>query len=122
MLWDSYVDGTKLILSYHSADGEEGFPGHLVVNVSFELTKANEFKIIFFAATTKPTFVNLTNHSYFNLAGDNAGANELYKHVVSINADKTTDVDKDSIPTGKSLVVFFFLNNIFFLRKIASRS
>jgi aldose 1-epimerase len=94
------VDGNKLILSYHSADLEEGYPGDLVVHTIFELTDSNEFLVEFKATTTKPTYVNLTNHSYFNLAGHNAGAAELYKHVVCINADQITDVDEDSIPTG----------------------
>lgn len=56
--------------------------------------------MVFKATTTKPTFVNLTNHSYFNLAGEDKGADELNKHIVSINADQITEVDKDSIPTG----------------------
>lgn len=88
-------------MSYDSPDNEEGFPGNVLVNVSFELTPLNDFKVEFSATTTKPTFVNLTNHSYFNLAGHNKGATELYKHVVSINADTITETDQNSIPTGK---------------------
>lgn len=99
--WDYYVKGNKVIMSYNSADGEEGFPGDVLTQVTFELTSDNKFLVDFSATTTKPTFVNLTNHSYFNLAGHNAGAEELYKHIVSINADYTTEVNKDSIPTGK---------------------
>jgi aldose 1-epimerase len=105
VVWEHFVDGNKLILSYHSADLEEGYPGDLVVHTIFELTDSNEFLVEFKATTTKPTYVNLTNHSYFNLAGHNAGAAELYKHVVCINADQITDVDEDSIPTGKLLPV-----------------
>lgn len=78
--------------------------------------------MIFKATTTKPTYVNLTNHSYFNLAGESKGADELYKHVVSINADQITEVDKDSIPTGicmwMSIVLFHILFFIFFLGKL----
>ncbi|XP_023014433.2 galactose mutarotase [Leptinotarsa decemlineata] len=103
--WDHYVNGTKVVLSYLSRDNEEGYPGDVLVNVSFELTNMNEFLVDFTATSTKPTFVNLTNHSYFNLAGHNKGAGELYKHVVSINADYTTDVDDNSIPSGKLLPV-----------------
>ncbi|KAK9883671.1 hypothetical protein WA026_001840 [Henosepilachna vigintioctopunctata] len=103
--WDYIIQDTKVTMSYLSKDKEEGFPGDLITHVSFILTESNEFKIEFMAHTTKPTFVNLTNHSYFNLAGHNKGAAELYKHVVSINADQTTDVDKDSIPSGKLLKV-----------------
>ncbi|GJQ66785.1 hypothetical protein Trydic_g18554 [Trypoxylus dichotomus] len=105
VLWEAYAVGSKVIMSYDSADGEEGFPGNLLVNLTFELTAENEFKMVYKATTTKPTYVNLTNHSYFNLAGDNKGAEELYKHVVSINANAITEVDANAIPTGKILPV-----------------
>lgn len=87
-------------MSHHSPDGDQGFPGDLLVNLTFELTEENEFKMDYKATTTKPTYVNLTNHSYFNLAGEGAGADGLYKHVVCINADATTEVDANAIPTG----------------------
>lgn len=102
--WNYYVCGTRVVLSYLSRDGEEGYPGDVLVNVSFELTNDNEFLVDFKATSSKPTFVNLTNHSYFNLAGHNKGAEEMYKHVISINADYTTDVDDNSIPSGKKEV------------------
>lgn len=114
MVWDYIIlDGKKVVMTYLSKDKEEGFPGDVLVSVSYELTEKNELLVEFKATSTKPTFVNLTNHSYFNLAGHNKGAEELYKHVVSINADQITDVDKDSIPTGKLLSV---TGNIFDLR------
>ncbi|XP_063924261.1 galactose mutarotase-like isoform X2 [Zophobas morio] len=100
VIWEHFVDGNKVVMSYHSPDMEEGYPGDLVVHTTFELTDTSEFRVEFKATTTKPTYVNLTNHSYFNLAGHNTGASELYKHVVSINADRITAVDKDCIPTG----------------------
>ncbi|CAG9865559.1 unnamed protein product [Phyllotreta striolata] len=103
--WNHHVEGTKVVLSYLSMDGDEGFPGDVVANVSFDLTDDNEFLVDFKATCTKPTYVNLTNHSYFNLAGHGKGADELYKHVVTINSDRTTEVDCDSIPTGKLLPV-----------------
>lgn len=87
-------------MSYDSPDGDEGFPGNVLVNLTFELTQLNEFKMDYKVVTTKPTYVNLTNHSYFNLAGDNKGAGELYNHIVSINADSITEVDSNAIPTG----------------------
>nr|CAH7729459.1 unnamed protein product [Callosobruchus chinensis] len=111
--WNHYVCGNKVVMSYLSKDMEEGYPGDVLVHVSFELTDENEFLIDFWASTTKPTFVNLTNHSYFNLAGHNKGVEELLKHEVCINADKITEVDKDSIPTGKLLPV---KNTVFDLR------
>lgn len=66
--------------------------------------------MLFAASTTKATYVNLTNHSYFNLAGEDKGADELNKHIVAINADKITEVDKDSIPTGTFAFVFFLIS------------
>ncbi|CAH1100883.1 unnamed protein product [Psylliodes chrysocephalus] len=103
--WNHYIQGTKVVLSYISVDKEEGFPGDVIVNASFELTNDNEFLVNYKATTTKPTYVNLTNHSYFNLAGQSKGSEELYKHEISINSDSTTDVDNNSIPTGKILPV-----------------
>lgn len=113
--WNHYVDGTKVVLSYLSKDMEEGYPGDVLVNISFELTKNNEFLVDFKATSSKPTFVNLTNHSYFNLAGHSKGAEELYKHVVSINADYTTDTDENSIPSGKfqSVLLGYFNGRLF---------
>lgn len=99
------MSDSKVIMSYHSADMEEGYPGDLVVHAIFELKDPNEFAIEYKAATTKPTYVNLTNHSYFNLAGHDSGADEIYKHVVYINADHITELDKENIPTGKLLPV-----------------
>ncbi|XP_017768471.1 PREDICTED: aldose 1-epimerase [Nicrophorus vespilloides] len=111
--WDYYVSGNRVVFSLDSADGDEGYPGNVLVNVSCELTNSNEFLLDFSATTTKPTVVNLTNHSYFNLAGHEKGAQEIYKHEVSINADRITEVDEDFIPTGKLLPV---CNTIFDLR------
>ncbi|XP_072381446.1 galactose mutarotase-like [Diabrotica undecimpunctata] len=101
VVWDYSITGNQLTLSYLSPDLEEGYPGSLVVNVTFELTVSNMFIINYKAMTTKPTVVNLTNHSYFNLAGNDAGAKELYEHVVRINADHITPVDDSLIPTGQ---------------------
>lgn len=100
VVWESYIAGNKLVLSYHAADLEEGYPGDLVVHTIYELTDNNELLVDFKATTTKPTIVNMTNHSYFNLAGHGKGAEELYKHVITINADQTTDVASDGIPNG----------------------
>lgn len=99
VIWESYVKNNVLILSYQADDMEEGYPGDLVTNVSFELTPKNEFLIEYKATTTKPTPINLTNHSYFNLAGNGKGSIELYKHYVTINADNITEVNA-GIPTG----------------------
>jgi aldose 1-epimerase len=95
----SRPDGAALELSYLSKDGEEGYPGNLSVKVIYVLTNANELRIEYSATTDKETIVNLTNHSYFNLAG--AGAGSILQHVLRINASKFTPIDETSIPTGE---------------------
>ena len=88
----------SLVLKYLSKDGEEGFPGALDTTVTYTLTAQNELKIDYLATTDKPTVVNLTNHSYFNLAG--AGSGPITDHVLELKASHYTDTDKDLIPTG----------------------
>ena len=86
-------------LSYLSKDGDEGFPGNLSCIVTYTLTNDNELKISYEATTDKPTIVNLTNHSYFNLAG--AGNGDVLGHEIMINADYFTPADTALIPTGE---------------------
>jgi aldose 1-epimerase len=93
------AEGVAVTLSYTSPDGEEGYPGRLDARVTYTLTDADELKIDYHATTDKPTVVNLTNHSYFNLAGDGAG--DVLGHELQLAASAYTPVDATLIPTGE---------------------
>jgi aldose 1-epimerase len=89
--------GARLTLKYLSRDGEEGYPGNLDVTAVYTLTNDNALQVEFAATTDKPTVVNLTQHSYFNLRG----SGDVLGHVVHINATSFTPVDDTLIPTGE---------------------
>jgi len=91
-------EGVAVKLSYLSKDGEEGYPGNLDVMVTYTLTDDNTVLFNYEARTDKPTIVNLTQHSYFNLSGGKA---DVLSHELSLNADKFLPVDETLIPTGE---------------------
>lgn len=98
-VWEAkQVNDQTLELTYLSPDGEAGFPGNLNIKVVYTLTDDNAIDIAYEATTDKPTVVNLTNHSFFNLSGT---PNAITDHLISINAETYTPVDSLLIPTGE---------------------
>ena len=102
---DSVSNGpeAKVVLSYASADGEEGFPGELKVTATYSLNEKNELKLEYRATSSKPTVLNLTNHSYFNLSGNDA--RDVMGNLVTLHAERFTPVDATLIPTGERRAV-----------------
>lgn len=99
VVWDIVeVDEQTVKLTYTSIDGEEGFPGTLKTTVTYHLADDNEVVIMYEAVTDKPTVLNLTNHSYFNLSG--AGDPSVADHLLTINADYYLPTDETAIPYG----------------------
>jgi aldose 1-epimerase len=97
VVWHARVEGPSLILTYLSKDGEEGYPGNLEVSAIYTLLADNGLELQYVATTDKDTVLNLTQHSYFNLAG----GGDILKHEVFIDADRFTPVDETLIPTGE---------------------
>jgi len=102
---DSVTSGpdAKVVLSYVSADGEEGFPGQLKVTATYALDENNELRLEYKATTSKPTVLNLTNHSYFNLSGNDA--RDVMGDMVTLHAARFTPVGATLIPTGERRAV-----------------
>lgn len=93
----SESDSAGVVLRYRSTDGEEGYPGNLSVEVTYCLNQKNELSIAYRATTDAPTPVNLTNHTYFNLAG----GGDILGHELQLSASHFTPVDATLIPTGE---------------------
>jgi len=107
VLWEAepiITDSTQsLKLTYHSKDGEQGYPGNLTIEVIYTLNDNNEVVIDYTATTDKPTIVNPTHHSYFNLSG--SFENTILNHELFIDADYITPVNDQLIPTGELMKV-----------------
>jgi len=107
VMWDARTmqdtAGSAIELTYVSTDGEEGYPGKVTLTVIYTLTDSNELKIEYKGTTDKTTVLNPTHHSYFNLSG--SFNNTILDHIVMIDANAITPVDKSLIPTGKLLDV-----------------
>jgi aldose 1-epimerase len=101
VVWDGEAVKGKsgVTYTYLSKDGDDGFPGNLKLKVTYTLTNANELVIDYEATTDKATPINLSQHSYFNLAGE--GTSDILNHELTLNADRFTPVDKNLIPTGE---------------------
>jgi aldose 1-epimerase len=98
-VWDFQKDGNVTVFTLTSVDGEFGFPGNKTVKTTYTLTDDNELKIDYEITTDKACHINITNHSYFNLRGEGNG--DILNHVLVINADKSTPVTAEMIPTGE---------------------
>ena len=101
VVWDGepLKGKASVTYTYLSKDGDDGFPGNMKLRVTYTLTNENELVIDYEATTDKTTVINLSQHSYFNLAGQ--GTSDILNHELMLNADRFTPVDKNLIPTGE---------------------
>ena len=103
-VWDvKTVTDSSIVLTYSSVDGEMGYPGTLKVEATYHLTSNNELTLKFLATTDKTTIVNLTNHAFFNLAGEGNGS--ILDHILTIPSNYFCAVNPDKIKTGELLKV-----------------
>jgi aldose 1-epimerase len=104
-MWNAKVDdkNNKVIFSLEDEDGSMGFPGNKKVQISYSLSEDNALKLEYYVTSDKNTLINMTNHTYFNLAGHNSG--NIENHVLQINASKYTPVFERLIPTGEFVPV-----------------
>lgn len=98
-IWDSEIVDNKVVFSRISPNGEEGYPGTLSIKVSYSWSENNELEIDYFATTDKKTIVNLTNHCYWNLSGENYGS--VLNHKLRLSCSKYLPTDDTLVPTGE---------------------
>lgn len=102
-VWQAEEAGNSIIFSLDSPDGEMGFPGNKKLTVTYTLTEGNELRIHYHGTSDKNTIINMTNHTYFNLAGHGAG--EICDHILTLHAASYTPVVAGAIPTGEIAAV-----------------
>lgn len=102
-VWDSKINDDKLVLTMHSADGEEGYPGNVILTVTYGWSEDNELSILYEASTDNDTLLNVTSHGYFNLNGEGNG--NILSHELFIDADAITELDDSQAPTGTLIPV-----------------
>lgn len=100
VLWRAAIDAGSLVLRYRSPDGEQGYPGNLDAVVTYSLTDDNEIVVRFHATSDRPTPVNLTQHTYFNLRGVAPEGGDILRHKIGIDADQFVPIDAEAIPLG----------------------
>ncbi len=98
-IWNSRVEGDAVVFSLHSPDGDEGYPGNLDAQVKYQWSEENTLTVSLSAETDAPTVVNLTNHAYFNLAGENSGS--VLDHTLQLYCTRYLPTDDTLIPTGE---------------------
>lgn len=101
--WDAKIKDDRLILTMHSVDGEEGYPGNLTLSVTYGWSDDNELSILYEASADADTLFNATSHGYFNLNG--AGSTDVLSHELFIDADVITELDDSQAPTGRLIPV-----------------
>ena len=103
-LWESRVETNRVVFSRTSPDGEQNYPGELYVEAGYYFSDDNELEITYMARTDKTTVVNLTNHVYWNLAGEGSGQT-IFDHELHLNCSQVLEMDPTQIPTGVKLDV-----------------
>lgn len=101
--WEAKIKDDRLILTMHSVDGEEGYPGNLTLSVTYGWSDDNELSILYEASSDADTLFNATSHGYFNLNG--AGSTDVLSHELFIDADVITELDDTQAPTGRLIPV-----------------
>ncbi len=99
LIWNCEVEGTTVVFTLHSPDGDENYPGNLDATVKYDWTEDNELKIAMSAVCDAKTVINLTNHAYFNLAGENAGS--VLDHTLQLACSRFLPTDDTLIPSGE---------------------